>query len=250
MRFPNKPPSKPNKGYSASSADARWHAVRHGRLNVAISVLSLDSDIISVVSALSWAAGYCHVEVAIILAHRGVNAASEGGVGALRTAVTYGHLDIEKLLLESRANAAAATSDRLLELAAAWGRVDALAITSEQPLRIYVHQGPDGALGLYSNDNRRLTVFLMFQVCRRRLFGSCDLWCSVHGKLDAGGAWPPGSHYEGNTDGLSIEPRTGVHAKPSIECVSSLEMVPVQFVHSRGPNNSFGHTRPCKPLST
>ena len=149
--------------------------MRHGRLNVAISVLSLDSDIISVVSALIWAAGYCHLEVAIILAHRGVIAASEGGVGALSTAVTYRHLDIEKLLLESRADAAAATSDRLLELAAAWGRVDALAITTKQPLRIYVHQGPDNVLGLYSNDNRRLTVFLIFQVCRRRVFESCDM---------------------------------------------------------------------------
>ena len=47
------------------------------------------------------------------------------------------------------------------------GRLTPLDITKEDPLPAFLHQGPDGHLGLYSRRNRRLTAFLMYQALRR-----------------------------------------------------------------------------------
>ena len=92
------------------------------------------------------------------------------------------------------------------------GRTTSLALTERTPLNDYAHEGPDGAWGLYSNDNQRLISALMYQACRRRWDEVCEVWCRVLGRIPAGGQWPPDAHYEG-TDGLSIGPRLGLDAK-------------------------------------
>ena len=47
------------------------------------------------------------------------------------------------------------------------GRLTPLDITTEDPLPVFLHRGPDNHLGLYSRRNRRLAAFLMYQALRR-----------------------------------------------------------------------------------
>lgn len=91
------------------------------------------------------------------------------------------------------------------------GCVTPLSLTREKPLDVYVHEGPDSVTGLYSRDNRRLAVLLMYQACRRKQEQLCEVWCVVRGKDDPTFTWPELSHYSG-TDGLSIAPRLGDRA--------------------------------------
>ena len=48
--------------------------------------------------------------------------------------------------------------------------------TTKSPLRVYAYCSPNGTWGLYSNDNRRLAVLLMYQACNRRQMERCDVW--------------------------------------------------------------------------
>ena len=65
------------------------------------------------------------------------------------------------------------------------GCIKPIQFTKESPLRVYAYCSPNGTWGLYSNDNRRLAVLLMYQACNRRQMGRCDVWCMLIFLLDA-----------------------------------------------------------------
>ena len=47
-------------------------------------------------------------------------------------------------------------------------------------MNVYVHEGPDDVLGLYSRQNRRLLALLMFQVYRRNVLVRATEALSIH----------------------------------------------------------------------
>ncbi|CAK0834428.1 unnamed protein product [Prorocentrum cordatum] len=83
-------------------------------------------------------------------------------------------------------------------------RISPMELTEEDPLDVFVHKGPDGKIGLYSRQNRRLTALLLFQACRRDETHRAR--CIVRSSTDAywSGQWRNG--YDHGT-GLSIRPR-------------------------------------------
>ncbi|OLP95908.1 hypothetical protein AK812_SmicGene21905 [Symbiodinium microadriaticum] len=83
-----------------------------------------------------------------------------------------------------------------------------------EPLYVFKHQGPDGTMGLYSRNNRRLVALLMFQAVRRDQLVRVP--CRVLDSSDQRWEAPGGRRfdqwfhegYDGGT-GLSIHPRPG-----------------------------------------
>ncbi|CAE7027349.1 unnamed protein product, partial [Symbiodinium sp. CCMP2456] len=83
-----------------------------------------------------------------------------------------------------------------------------------EPLYVFKHQGPDGTMGLYSRNNRRLVALLMFQAVRRDQMVRVP--CRVLDSSDQRWEAPGGRRfdqwfhegYDGGT-GLSINPRPG-----------------------------------------
>ena len=48
-----------------------------------------------------------------------------------------------------------------------YDRITSIDLTRDDPLNVFIHKGPDGVVGLYSRQNRRLTALLMLQPTRR-----------------------------------------------------------------------------------
>ncbi|CAE8716192.1 unnamed protein product [Polarella glacialis] len=89
-----------------------------------------------------------------------------------------------------------------------------LVTTDLEPLDVFLHNGPDGARGLYSRNNRRLLALLWLQAVRRD--EALRVPCRIHHDDDPGLArWfkegydAPGGKPGCNGLGLSIWPRPG-----------------------------------------
>jgi len=91
-----------------------------------------------------------------------------------------------------------------------WGRLDPADL--EEPLCIFKHVGPDGKVGLYSRNNRRLTALLMFQAIRRdsivyvpcKVFADDDCRaCPVDGRKSLARWFREGYDTEGEREGCN-----------------------------------------------
>lgn len=86
------------------------------------------------------------------------------------------------------------------------GRVSPQEMTSEDPLNVFVHTGPDHVQGLYSRQNRRLAALLMLQACRRDQ--AVHARCLVRSVQQRHWGAQFSKAYDGGT-GLSIQPHEG-----------------------------------------
>lgn len=94
------------------------------------------------------------------------------------------------------------------------GRVTVEEITDTQPLDVYVHQGEDGAWGLYCCSRHRLLALLMRQACARNEL--LRVKCTLRPKDDQGyWSWQWSNFYDGG-DGLQLQPNSGSGPRGSI----------------------------------
>lgn len=94
------------------------------------------------------------------------------------------------------------------------GSVTAEDITDARPLDVYVHQGEDGAWGLYCCSRHRLLALLMRQACARNEFFRVK--CTLRPKDDQGyWSWQWSNFYDGG-DGLRVQPHGGSGPRGSV----------------------------------